>query len=93
MPGLFDDNGLPVADIRDDMQGHGTACAAAVGGNDLGIAKNVKIIGVKFTSNDDVKPEDMIQAWRCAIRDARTKNRLGKTVFSMSWRTFANPGH
>ncbi|KAI4262170.1 MAG: hypothetical protein L6R42_002647 [Xanthoria sp. 1 TBL-2021] len=86
VPGLFDDNGLPVADIRDDMQGHGTACAAAVGGNDLGIAKNVKIIGVKFTSNDDVKPEDMIQAWRCAIRDARTKNRLGKTVFSMSWR-------
>lgn len=67
--------------------GHGTKCAALAGGNALGIAKNVRIKGIKFTSGNDqrAKPEDLIHAWRWAIRDARVKNRLGKTVFSMSW--------
>ncbi|KAL8768769.1 MAG: hypothetical protein Q9209_005057 [Squamulea sp. 1 TL-2023] len=85
VPGLSDETGAAVPDTRDDMNGHGTACAAAVGGSTLGIAKSVKIIGVKFTSTDDPKPEDIVLAWRCAIRDARVKGRLGKTVFSHSY--------
>ncbi|KAL8999850.1 MAG: hypothetical protein Q9169_001391 [Polycauliona sp. 2 TL-2023] len=84
IPGLLDDTGAPVPDIRDDGDGHGTGCAALVGGVTLGIAKKAKIVLVKMMSNDEAKPEDMIEAWRWAIEDARSKNRLGKTVFSLS---------
>ncbi|KAL8879760.1 MAG: hypothetical protein Q9198_002693, partial [Flavoplaca austrocitrina] len=92
--GLTDDTGAPATDIGDDHMGHGTRCAALAGGNALGIAKNVRIKGIKFTSGNDqrAKPEDLIHAWRWAIRDARVKNRLGKTVFSMSW-GFATPDY
>ncbi|KAL8897459.1 MAG: hypothetical protein Q9192_002562 [Flavoplaca navasiana] len=86
VPGLTDDTGAPATDIGDDHTGHGTRCAALAGGNALGIAKNVRIKGIKFTSGNDqrAKPEDLIHAWRWAIRDARVKNRLGKTVFSFA---------
>ena len=39
VPGLSNDTEAPVTDIRAEMNCHGTACAAGVGGNILGIAK------------------------------------------------------
>ncbi|KAL9626829.1 MAG: hypothetical protein Q9204_007009, partial [Flavoplaca sp. TL-2023a] len=66
VPGLTDDTGAPATDIGDDHMGHGTRCAALAGENALGIAKNVRIKGIKFTSGNDqrAKPEDLIHAWR-----------------------------
>lgn len=74
-------DGNPVTDIGSQNKGHGTAVAAAVAGNRLGVAKSAMIIGVKISADAGVSPENQIEGFRWAIQDIQSKGRDGSAVF------------
>lgn len=81
--GIYDKNSQLITSMSDDAGGrigHGTAMAGLIN-EQYGIAPQTTVIGVKFMGNGRSSPRNLRRGWRLAIEDARTKNRLGKTVF------------
>lgn len=63
-----------------------------VNGKSLGIAKKALVIGVKFGGSGRNTAGDIWEAWKLAINDAISKNRIGKAVFVLAYGKFC-PTH
>ncbi|KAL8728048.1 MAG: hypothetical protein Q9166_005648 [cf. Caloplaca sp. 2 TL-2023] len=85
-PGIRDSAGNVDTSIDDRTDGHGTSMAAAVMGFYGGVAKAAGIVGVKIASDIVPEPDDVVDAWKWAIRDVQSKpERGGKVVFNLPW--------
>lgn len=86
-PNIVGSSGQPITTMDDEAagDGHGTAMAALVNGNTLGIAKKATVVGVKFEGAKAGQPGDVFDAWMAAIQDVNAKQREGKTVFVIAY--------
>ncbi|KAL8755068.1 MAG: hypothetical protein Q9199_003889, partial [Rusavskia elegans] len=84
VPGIQNGAGDTVNSISDDLNGHGTQMAAAAVGLYGGIAKAAGIVGVKYASDINPEPRDVIKAWKWAVADVLAKEeRHSKAVFNL----------
>ncbi|CAI6090477.1 hypothetical protein V2G26_005958 [Clonostachys chloroleuca] len=71
-------------DDHEDKIGHGTHCAATIGGKNYGVTKKTKLIGVKVFDQNSTTTSIIIEGIAWAFDDIIAKNRVGKAVLSMS---------
>lgn len=70
----------------EDEHSHGTVCASLAVGRTCGVAKNAKLIGVKFYHNATfANPDDLNECWGWIVDDVIAKNRRGRATISMSY--------
>lgn len=71
-----------------DTEGHGTRMADLVGGAWAGVAKNAKVVSVKFGSSSIGDPAELrsriYAAWAAILSDVEKNGRQGKAVISLS---------
>ncbi|KAK0610560.1 peptidase S8/S53 domain-containing protein [Bombardia bombarda] len=74
-----------VNDVDDDENGHGSHVAGTVGGKTFGVAKNVKLVGVKVLDADGAGSNSgVIAGMNFVARNATAGGLAGKAVMNMS---------
>jgi hypothetical protein len=64
---------------------HGTCVASMAAGTTWGVAKNAKMIPVKFKNVDNARPAAIADAFGWVVNDVITKGIEGKAVINFSF--------